>query len=102
MLDEEFLPAADAVERGGFGDIEDEDDAVGVLEVGGDEAAVALLSGSVPHLQSEVLPVLDHVSDVEVDADGVLNVAGGYVVGLIEAVGGVAIDDGALADALVP
>jgi hypothetical protein len=50
------------------------DCAVGIFEVGGDEASVAFLSGCVPHLESEVTAVAVEVFDVEVDADCILDV----------------------------
>lgn len=68
MFGEEFVPALEVVEGGVFGEIVDEDGAVGVLEVGGDETAVAFLSGSVPHLQAVGVGVAGEIADVEVDS----------------------------------
>lgn len=70
MLAEELLPHLYVVEGGLAGDVVDKDDALCIFEVGGDEAAVALLACSVPHLQAVDLPSAGEVSDVEVDADG--------------------------------
>lgn len=59
------------------------------------------MSGSVPHLQAVVESVPDQVFYVEVDAHCVLMCGSVYVVCLIEAVRGVAINDGGFSNCSV-
>ena len=68
MFPEHFVPHLDVVEGVGAGDIAHEHCAVGVFEISGDQAAVALLSSSVPHLHSVVAASARHVFHVEIYA----------------------------------
>ena len=68
VLPEHFVPHLNVQQRVGACHIVDEDCAVGVFEIGGDEAAVALLSGGVPHLHSVVVAAAHHILNVEIDA----------------------------------
>jgi len=63
-------PVADLLEGGVVGDIEHDHDAVGAAIVAGGDGPEALLAGSIPHLELDVLLVDLHVVDLEVDADG--------------------------------
>ena len=49
-----------------------------------------------------MLALFDHVFDIEIDADCVLDLMSGYVVALVESVGSIAVDDGTFAYTLVP
>jgi hypothetical protein len=70
VLVEEIGPHLDVGQAVSGGDVEDNECAVGVLEVAGDEGAEAFLPGSVPKLQAVALGLVTDVLGEEVDADG--------------------------------
>ena len=63
--------------RGGTCEIEDEDGTDSILEVAGDQRAVAFLSGGVPELETAGGGVVSYVFAEEVDADSGLGGDGG-------------------------
>ena len=71
-LVEESEPGVEAGEGEGVGDIVDQDCAVCIPQVGGDEAAELLLSRRIPQLQPVQMLVVTHILGQEVDPHGVL------------------------------
>lgn len=69
MLGEEVMPRVESLQGFEAGQIKDQDDAMCIFEVGGDEASIALLAGSVPHLQAVEVAIFGDIFNVEVDAD---------------------------------
>lgn len=73
MFDEQLLPIFYVFQGGGLRYIINEDHGMSVFEVGWDEAAIALLSSCVPHLQPIDVPVSGEVSYIEIDSNCGLN-----------------------------
>lgn len=76
VLLEKLMPHGCIFERARLGDVVDEDCELRIFEVGGDETAVSLLPGSVPHLQPKAVAILGDILDVEIDADCCLREGG--------------------------
>jgi hypothetical protein len=98
---EHLHPEIDVVEGGFPADVVDDDGAVRIFEIAGDERPESFLAGCVPELQSVVFGVVRDVFGEEVDAHGCLDYGMRYVVVVVELVVDILFDDAGLADSLV-